>query len=390
LPNIKNVKRTLIAILSIISCIHLQAGVFVDIRIFTGSKITCLSATPIIGKYTLFNSDKKIIDVLKDETIKLIITGTYGIQVLKNNQEIGVFSTLSLSGAGLINAAQINPVLPDLRPKIYDDDFRITVVNGAFMILNHVEIEHYVAGVVQSEGGGSTKDNEFYIVQAICCRTYALNNVKKHSKEGYNLCDSTHCQFYGGRCQNSDIFMAVYQTMGDVIVDKEGKMISAAFHSNSGGETANSEDVWTIPTSYLKSGADTFSLKMPSAKWEKPMPADDWLNYLATRFNYPINDNAKRSAALNFNQERRQVYFADSIKYTTIRADLGFRSAFFSGRQIGNNMIFYGKGYGHGVGMSQQGAIRMAHLGYSYKEIIKFYYKEVEILNYESLMMKNF
>jgi stage II sporulation protein D len=368
----------------------IYAGVFVDVKIFTGYRITSITATPVIGKYTLFNNDKKIADVLKNETIKLSITGTFGIEVYKNNVELGVFNSITMSGTGLINAMQLKPLSPNVKDRTYEDDFRLNVVNGAFLLLNHVNVEHYVAGVVQSEGGGSAKDNEFCIVQAICCRTYALNNVKKHSKDGYNLCDSIHCQLYSGRCTNSDILMAVFQTMGDVIVDKDGKMISAAFHSNSGGETANSEDVWSIPTTYLKSVADTFSLKMPGAVWEKTMPVSQWLNYLSTKYHYPVTDEAKRSAALNFTQEHRQTYFSDSIRFTAIRADLGLRSAFFSAKQKGDNVVFSGKGFGHGVGVSQEGAICMARLGYLYKDIIKFYYKDVEIVNYEQLLIKNY
>jgi len=134
---------------------------------------------------------------------------------------------------------------------------------------------------------------------------------------------------------------------------------------------------------------DTFSLGTPEAVWEKTMPAAEWLNYLSTKYNYPVKDSARRAAALNFKQEHRLVYFSDSIRLTAIRADLGLRSAFFSIKPEGNNVVFSGKGYGHGVGMSQQGAIRMARLGYSFKDIIKFYYKDVDIVNYEQLMMKN-
>jgi stage II sporulation protein D len=348
-----------------------------------------LKATPVIGKYTIYNADNKIADVLKNETAEFRIVGEFGVQVFKNGSVLGVFSTVTLSGAGLINEVKIKPVNPDLKERTYDDDFRVSVVNGSFLVINHVDVENYVAGVVQSEGGGSVKDNEFYIVQAICCRTYALNNMKKHSKEGFNLCDSIHCQLYMGHCQSSDILLAVYRTAGDVIVDTTKRMISAAFHSNSGGETANSEDVWSIPTTYLKSVADTFSLGMPDAKWEKTVLASDWLNFLKNKYNFPVNDSVKRKAALNFQQPHRKIYFVDSIKLTAIRTELGLKSTWFSLRQVGNNVVFSGKGYGHGVGMSQEGAIRMSKLGYSYKEIIRYYYKDVEIMSYEQLMIKN-
>ena len=171
-----------------------------------------------------------------------------------------------------------------------------------------------------------------------------------------------------------------------MIVDKDNKMISAAFHSNSGGQTINSEDIWNIPTSYLKSVQDTFSLKMPNATWEYKILATNWLEYLSTRFNYKIADPVKKNYALTYKQDTRQVYFADSIPLTIIRNDLGLKSTWFSiVDQQGGYLIFKGKGYGHGVGLSQQGAIRMAQLGYSYLEIIKYYYKDVNVVDYEEL-----
>jgi stage II sporulation protein D len=344
---------------------------------------------PIIGKYLLYDNDKLRGEVLKTDVLHFSIQGD-SIMVLKNGLPFGKFGTVTMTGNALINSFKLTPLEPMIKDREYDDDLELSIVNGEIEIINVVDLEHYVAGVVQSEGGGSAKENEFFEVQAICCRTYALNNAKKHVKDGYHLCDGTHCQLYLGRCRNADVQAATYQTAGDVIVDKDGKMITAAFHANSGGETENSEDVWSIKTSYLKSVIDTFSLHMPNATWEKTMPADEWLNYLATRFQYPINDRDKKEAALNFTQNQRKAYFSDSIKLTTIRADLGLKSTFFSVKQKGDEVIFYGKGYGHGVGLSQQGAIRMVQLGYGYRDIIKYYYKGVEIVNYEQVLMRNF
>ncbi len=383
-------KKYLFVIIVLI-CLSLKsfAGIELDVRIFSGYTITQLSVTPLIGKYALYDNDKLRAEVLKTETLHFSIIGD-SIMVLKNGQPLGKFGTVTLSGSGLINNFLIKPLAPVIKEREYDDDLELSVVNGEIQIINVVDLEDYVAGVVQSEGGGSTKESEFFVVQAICCRTYALNNSKKHVADGYHLCDGTHCQLYMGRCHNSDIQAATFQTAGDVIVDKDGKMIAAAFHANSGGETANAQDVWSISTPYLKSVTDTFSLHMPSATWEKTMTVDEWLNYLSSHFKYPIGDRDKKEAALNFTQTHRMVYFSDSIKLTTIRADLGLRSTFFSIKQKGDDVIFYGKGYGHGVGLSQQGAIRMAQLGYGYRDIIKYYYKGVEIISYEQVLMRGF
>jgi stage II sporulation protein D len=382
-------KRIVLFLILANVCTLLMAGVNLDVKIFTGYRISSLSVTPTIGKYSFYDNDIVIADVLKTETITFSVVGD-SIRVEKQGKIIGNYAYIVLSGGSLINSMKIKPLDPNVKEREYDDDLHLSVVNGALLIINHVDLEHYVAGVVQSEGGGSVKENEFYEVQAICCRTYALNNSKKHSKEDFNLCDSVHCQLYMGKCSDVNIQSAAFNTLGDVIVDKKGRMISAAFHSNSGGETANSEDVWTISTPYLKSVVDTFSLHMPNATWEKTMPVSEWLMYLSARWSYPVNDPDKKAQVLDFTQEHRLVYFRDSIRLSAIRTDLGLKSAFFSIKKSGDNVVFSGKGYGHGVGLSQQGAIRMAQLGYTYSQIIKFYYQDVDIMSYDQLMTRNY
>jgi stage II sporulation protein D len=179
--------------------------------------------------------------------------------------------------------------------------------------------------------------------------------------------------------------MATSQTAGQVIIDGSGKMISAAFHSNSGGQTMNSEDVWTLPTPYLKSVVDTFSLNGRNAKWEKRMPAAEWLNFLKNTYNYPVNDSIMKQQALNFKQEKRLVYFPGDIHLKDIRRDLKLKSTFFSVSHVGNEVVLEGRGFGHGVGMSQEGAIRMIQLGYSYEDVINFYYQNVKIVSFDKL-----
>jgi stage II sporulation protein D len=162
-------------------------------------------------------------------------------------------------------------------------------------------------------------------------------------------------------------------------------MISAAFCSNSGGETINSEQLWSIPTTYLKAVVDTFSNGMRNSSWEKKMPAREWLNYLKTTYKYPVEDTAMRHKALNFEQITRKMYFPDSIPLKSIRKDLELKSTFFSIKKEGENVILKGKGYGHGVGLSQEGAIKMVRYKYKASQILKFYYKDVEIINYEEI-----
>jgi stage II sporulation protein D len=130
---------------------------------------------------------------------------------------------------------------------------------------------------------------------------------------------------------------------------------------------------------------DTFSNGMRNSSWEKKMPAREWLSYLKDNYKYPIEDSVMRRNAYDFEQSTRKIYFHDSIPLKNLRKDLELKSTFFSVKKEGDYVIFKGKGYGHGVGLSQEGAIKMVRYRFTASQIIKFYYKDVDIINYEEI-----
>ena len=188
---------------------------------------------------------------------------------------------------------------------------------------------------------------------------------------------------------NPAIERAVEVTKGKVVVDDNLNLIIAAFHSNSGGQTANSEDVWGSKTPYLKSIEDTFSLKMPNSRWERRMLTDDWLTYLKIKHNYPIEKIEAKQAALNFTQDARKIFLESGnvrVPLKNIRLDLQLKSTFFSIKQINkDSVLFVGRGYGHGLGMCQEGAMRMVRQGYTYTDVLNFYYQNIQLIDLHKL-----
>ena len=360
-------------------------AVNLDIGIFHSFDKQEIHFTSITGKYTVLGDQKEIGEVLKTITVRVSIFQDSLLNYYIDNKLIGQFHKLQFKGKGFMNAFSIKINNGPTKTRDYDDDLIIRIFNKKLQLVNRVAIEDYTAGVVQSEALGSSKDMQFFFVQAITCRTYALVNYLKHTDEGFNLCDDVHCQFYSRRCHNADIARATARTSGMVIVDENKKMISAAFHSNCGGETVNSEDVWTIPTSYLKSVVDTFCTHMPNAHWRYAMLKQDWLDFLKQHYNYPIDNPDMRKQALSFQQNERKSLFENNIPLKTIRHDLHLRSTFFSLENKKDSVIFNGRGYGHGVGLCQQGAIQMANQGLNYKSIIAFYYTNTSIIHYSEL-----
>lgn len=374
---------TLILFLQIVSAQRLLA-VNLDINIYNSFEITSINFTPIIGKYTL-EADGIIVRDFNKETTVNITPFKDSVLLQINHHNVGVYKKVSFYGRGFINAFTISNKEIKLPSRSYDDNLIARNIDGKLQLINNVDLEHYVAGVVQSEVGGSSDNIQFFYVQAVSCRTYALVNYQKHTVDGYNLCDEVHCQYYTGRCVNSEITRAVARTSGEVIVDSNYQMISAAFSSNCGGETVNSEDVWSLPTSFLKSRQDSFCTSMSKAKWEVKMPKDKFLNVLNIAFDFPLNDTVLVDSTLNFHQKHRKVYFTDSIPLKLIRKELRLRSTFFSTEAKGDTVYIHGRGFGHGVGLCQQGAIKMAELGFDYHAIIQYYYKNTHVVHYSEL-----
>ena len=90
------------------------------------------------------------------------------------------------------------------------------------------------------------------------------------------------------------------------------------------------------------------------------------------------------NAALNFKQEIRHKYLVDwvyQIPLTKVRKDWNLKSTYFSIFDDGDYLSFKGKGFGHGVGLSQEGAMRMIELGYDFLEVLRFYYTDVHLID---------
>jgi stage II sporulation protein D len=202
---------------------------------------------------------------------------------------------------------------------------------------------------------------------------------KRHELDRYNLCDNTHCQAFNGITSDSVIIRAAQETKGLVVLDKDSSLINSAFHSNCGGETCSSGDVWLSGYSYLQKVTDPYCTSSRSAAWTKIIPLPEWKSYLENA-GYVKREGGP--SVFNFSQLTRQKdYHAGTftIPFSRIRNDLKLRSAFFSVMVKDNSVILKGRGYGHGVGLCQEGAMVMASKGFKYSDIIKFYFSGVII-----------
>lgn len=355
----------------------------VDIGIFYYQTVPEVLISVNTGEYELWGDNGKIIDMPFDAVISVKINNsTLEVHGLSTN--LGYYHQVYLKQVEPRSSLKVRALGSTPTTNVYDHEIVIKRNDKALRLINKVELNHYVAGVIEREIGPSA-NLEYYKIQAVMCRTYALGNLKRHAHQGFQLCDEVHCQAYSGQStKNRKIVVATAATSDIVLADENNQLILAAYHSNCGGETMGSEKVWKTSKPYLQPVIDTFCVGMNSANWEMWIEKKDWDKYLLGLDNV----DSLPSEPTCFYQEKREDDFdlnGAIIPIKKIRRDWRFRSSYFDIEEYPDGkLLVTGRGYGHGVGLCQQGALRMTQLGYKYRDVINFYFHGVKLLAYSS------
>lgn len=250
---------------------------------------------------------------------------------------------------------------------------------GILKIVNEISMQKYIAGVVQAEGGYKGH-LEYFKSQAIIARTYALLHFDRHADEGYMLCDDVHCQVYHGKSIIENIDEAVKLTEEMVLADNDSLLILTPFHSNCGGQTVSSGDVWLTSLPYLESLIDPYCSFSRNANWEMSVDRGKWYAYVSEMGEEEISKQVNFDF-LQLSRLRNYTLGTIGIPLKSIRSDWKLRSTLFSIKDNGDELLLSGRGYGHGVGLCQEGAMVMANRGFNFRQILNFYYKNVKLLS---------
>jgi stage II sporulation protein D len=374
------IRRTLLVIF-LASCFFPSASQ-VSIRLFTELRPEYVFFKALNSTFTIDFFDGKPLFLRPGESC---IISRYGGKVAVKPQYGQGFSADSVrfadnSGSGEFNLSagtgQIQgryAGLLDIKPDL-----------GGLLIINTCDAEKYIAGVVKAEGGNG-KTLEYFKTQAVIARTYTWKHIDKHKSDHFNLCDGTHCQAYFGMTDDKLIIRAVDETKEQVIATFDSVLIISAFHSNCGGETSPSEYAWLTSQPYLVKINDPWCAESRNYAWQKPISLTEWTAMLRRNGWSGSYIDAREFA---FSQPARVLDYSTggfSLPLRIVRNELGLRSSWFSVEPEKDTLILRGKGYGHGVGLCQEGAMVMASQGKLYDEIIKFYYPGVIIMNIENV-----
>ncbi len=328
------------------------------------------------GDYSIYGDSGYIGEMSANDFVDLSYIDSGKISIRLGASSLGTFGKILLIQKERNTSLTLQCKIPSVRLRKYKDDFRITA-NKDLTIVNLVDMDNYLAGVVESEGGGK-RALEYYKVQAVMSRTYAYKYMDKHADEGFDLCDRVHCQAYRSMVRfTPSIDTAVKATTGIIMVDDKHKHIDAYFHANCGGQTCLPEYVWNNPVPYLSTFKDTFCIYTRQATWTKKIPKYEWRDFLVTQYGFPIDNPEYAKYLYNFTQEDRMAFYISpvlGIPLRDLRLKFDLKSTYFSTHEEEGFVVLNGRGFGHGVGMCQEGAMKMATYGYTYKQISLYYF----------------
>ena len=335
------------------------------------------------SKNSDMNSSENIIE-------KVVVSGYFDIKVwnnkaiIQNKEYLLPCKIMNLSKFKLNNINLYGNLI------LYND----------FVVLE-MPIERYLEGVVASEVR-SNWPLEALKAQAVVSRTYAIYSIIHNFKKPYDLGISELHQKYKIMESIDCIKKAIYSTRG-IIIYYHSEPIQAFYHSCSGGITESGGNVFSKDLPYLKSIRDPYSKECPDKTWKIELTSKD------------IIRNLKNVIPKNLKEEEEIIDIKIGARTSSGRVRffvINFKKSFFKMRgndfrlamdsrkfksllitkiikEHTNNGLyiykFFGKGYGHGVGMSQWGAKNMAVQGFSFNSIIKFYYRGVNLGTYDKL-----
>ncbi len=284
-------------------------------------------------------------------------------------------------------------------PRIYSGFFLIQVDSGApgtLQILNDAPLDQYVASVLSGEF--NFEEMEASKALAICIRTLALQTMKNQNGPIYAVPDDESWQVYNGNQIITETALeATQETKGQVLLH-DNELAEPVYFASSGGHTANNEDVWLSSTEvpYLRGKADPYDRNSPHHTWESTLDRALLHQALGSAYDMEvINIDIQRRSRLDNRVQTVRLTGPEGVEETISGVDFrrvvteqfdreSLKSTRFRMVTQPEVYIFEGRGFGHGVGLNQWGALELSRRGQLYNEILDFYYTDIEIGLYRS------
>ncbi len=315
----------------------------------------------------------------KDAVLSLLAMHAVGSAIQIDGDKSAI-AELRLTGAYQMNAAGDPPIHSDFPIELRAND-------GHLLVTALMPMEEYIAGVLAGETG-NFKSDEALKAMAVAARTFAIHFGSRHAIDGFEFCDTTHCQDLRLAGIDPHLRRIADSTAGEVLW-YDGEPAATYYYANCGGTTEDGHYVLGNDEArepYLTQHSDNYCVRNGGTQWRSEVSKKELQQALADD---GINIPGKlRSVSVLDRTSSGRVEFVRVIGGSTVNVSgLAFRSAV--GRHIGwdrlksnlydisdhgDHIMFHGRGSGHGVGLCQVGAEVMGEEGHSYREILSFYY----------------
>jgi stage II sporulation protein D len=233
--------------------------------------------------------------------------------------------------------------------------------DGRLQLTLHIPLEEYVAGVLAGESS-IFKSEEALKAMAVAARTYAVRHRGRHRAEGFDFCDTTHCQDLRLAARSERLRAAVEATEAEMLW-YDGAAADTLYSRHCGGTTEAGD------APYLRQQSDTFCLATGRAEWHCELRKQD-LGGAVTILRRTSSGRVAelRAAGRRIGAEEFQLSVGRALGWDTIR------STFYDVADRGDRILFQGYGSGHGMGLCQIGAEQRGLAGHGYRQILAFYY----------------
>ncbi|MBU4311284.1 MAG: SpoIID/LytB domain-containing protein [Candidatus Omnitrophica bacterium] len=335
----------------------------------------------------------KVLVVKDSSSVDLSIKGQYRMvdfnsgEVLKEGDDLQKY---------VVSVENINPegikILPEKKARVYINNrqFRgdIDILkdkNGELQVINHIDLEQYLYGVLYHEVSHRWP-MEVLKAQAIVARSYAFYQKLVNKSKLFDLSSDVYSQVYGGRTsERRKTTKAVNLTQG-LVLTYNGKIFPTYYHATCGGRTSDVTTLWNIDVPALGGKACNFCMMSPHYKWKKELNLSDIEDKIGiagiTSIDIVKRDEAGRILEMSIKGKSGALELSGNKFRLSVGPNI-IKSANFEVEIRGRYITFYGKGWGHGIGMCQWGAYGMSRQRWSAEEILDYYYPGAQITRME-------
>jgi stage II sporulation protein D len=293
---------------------------------------------------------------------------------------------ISVNGKAMTSLVASAPVRVTVNGKGYRGLLEVSGAERGLLVVNELPLEEYLIGLINCEIS-SAWPMEAIKAQAVIARSYAMFQKQARRGAPYQLESSVMDQVYEGcDVEDSRAARGVSETAGELLT-YEGKVIQAFYHSNCAGHTESSERVWGLSIPYLRGVPCQYCQQANPNRWDQTIPLKKIETALRAAGYQVSGIREMRVQGRNDSGRVQEVAVSSSrgrvlVPGVAFRKALGYgvvKSTNFELKISGDDCQVWGAGSGHGVGLCQWGAKQRAGDGFSYREILSYYYPGVTL-----------